>query len=984
MTERINSIFLFCLVPKGEDSRMNLKKSASSKYNTKKGSFHKRVPSSHRVTKKPSGYSKNPRDNFKKSNRAKGVTSSASRSKVYEHEKTDCCPCFGTKGGRENRAVKNPKIHQSPVTKRQRQSLKYNDPFLNPHAELKKPAIRKISSKKFQKPVLPPTEQIINVPKTIQPSMKQENVVSRKEEKSSFTPPELPTDDIKPKNIQIPEKKISMKIENNDLIQEESKLGQTLSRLQPSKEDLAVTPEGFTSEEKNFENMKEENEIDSIPADEIKTDEPSHSPVKKTFLDGKEFIEQTKEIKVNKIILNGNKEDVTTNKRIRYKSDLVPFYMKINYNTIKPLIELNDLWFKSIDNYDEYTNISKVTLEQAEKCIYQNLNENDELANLFIERIELSKKLSEKELKLNVELQNKRDIRYQLTHYNSLTYGSNIKEQFSTVFDNLLKRPKSLSKISQFSYKYTKENAIKSASAVFHKISRKIEEKDAVQQEQEKDGEQLKIKTHTSISSNNEETKASAWQLAKRFDFFSDPEFEERKARNREKFLSVLEQHVCYKGPTRGPFQMPTIDFPLSLPNFNANALGDNQLKDLYISHWKKLVPNGDKNCLAFPKLKFINPTHLTFVKSKQTENAMLLGVGKKSIVVAGYMQDTGNSTSEILMESSWSLQVEGHINNYSGRPTAINNHNANGQLAVAIKMYKTSSISATAINLVREAVMMNYVNTHVKFGGPQFLGLVNLSSNRDFLPIGIVSVLNGDPETFEVVTLDRLLWQEVRSRGEDPPKQILQNIRWVKLLLNLSKLLHKYHRHLIVLNKLRMNSIVLRHIKQKGWTCPRPINLSEATIMSHLSKCRTNDDLNVSRGKANNAGDNLTLENRSFAADITALGSIIRDINLALNLGLEGIVEYIQPTTPANDYWSTCNVIEALDGALTELKNAAKKKILESQVVSPTGKEKLKSIIRTSLHLPSEEKKNLLLEDKMRNRNSTTNVDSCFKCCRR
>lgn len=58
-----------------------------------------------------------------------------------------------------------------------------------------------------------------------------------------------------------------------------------------------------------------------------------------------------------------------------------------------------------------------------------------------------------------------------------------------------------------------------------------------------------------------------------------------------------------------------------------------------------------------------------------------------------------------------------------------------------------------------------------------------------------------------------------------------------------------------------------------------------------------------------------------SFETNISQLGKIIKDINLALNLGLEGIVEHCQSSTEKQDFWSTCRIVEALEGAMNELK---------------------------------------------------------------
>ncbi|CAD5123881.1 DgyrCDS12188 [Dimorphilus gyrociliatus] len=961
-------------------SRGNLKKSSSVKNPAKKVSSFKKAGSNSRLAKKPSAPTKKSKDNLKKNSKYNSVRE-VSRSRKDEEE--GCCPCLGSgtqEKGKRAKAVKSARGRSSPVSHRGKQGVKPKEKF-SPSVDIKKPALRKISSKKMNKPSLQ-VQETLSISRPVKQSLEVPV-----EKFPPPSPPELPRDDDVDKRNTEPDlidTTISINKETDESVHEQKKLGQTPSKLQSSQDDLPVTPDRFTSEEKNVEQMRADKEMDNLTPVEPKTEISIHSDIHKKRTEEREFSEPLKENTNSLKPVDSTKENNTNYSKKKYRRDLIPFFLKGNYGSVKPLFELNDLWFRSVDDSKDYINTTTIAVEQAEKGIFETLDENDELTKLFIEKISLSKELSDKEFKLNTELENKRELRLHFAKINSLTSDGNYK-QISTIFDSLLKGPRTISKTSQLSTKWTKEQALNSASVLFQKITKKTEEKE-IKQEKEQEKEQSKIKTNTSISTNNEETKESAWQLAKRYDFSSDPNFEEKRRNNRDKFLKLLEEHTLYKGPTRGSYQMPIIDFPLSVPALNNNVLGDNQLRDLYLSHWRKLVPNCEPNFSAIPKLKFINPSFITLVKSKQTENIVLLGVGKKSIVVAGYMQDSGNSTSEILMESSWNLQVEGRLNNYSGRPTVINNCNATGQLAVAIKIYKASSNDATAVNLVKEAVMMNYANRNVKFGGPQFMGLVNLSSNKEFLPIGIVSILNGDPETFEVVTLDRLLWQEVCSRLENPPKQILENIRWMKLLLNLTKLLHKYHRRLIVLNKLRMNSIVLRYIDGKGWTNPKPTNLSEATLLKGYSKCLNYQLTTISKVKSNGAGDTLATENRSFSADITALGNIIRDVNLALNLGLEGIVEYIQSDTPTRDYWSTCDVIEALEGAMRERQLEMKKKAEEAQVAPSVGVEKLKNLFRTSIQQPLEEKtsKAYATIGTKYTSNSSISGDFCFKCCRR
>lgn len=169
--------------------------------------------------------------------------------------------------------------------------------------------------------------------------------------------------------------------------------------------------------------------------------------------------------------------------------------------------------------------------------------------------------------------------------------------------------------------------------------------------------------------------------------------------------------------------------------------------------------------------------------------------MGKNAIYIGGYIKD--NSIRE--------------LDEFSEEHVSVKCHNEQGRLAVVLKLYKTNqSKGLNAIDLVKEGIMLDYINKNIPYAGPTLMGFVSMSFSEEYLPIGIVTALIGDPDNFEVLTLDRILLQEIISRREKHEK-ILDDWRWVKILIKLTKIIQRLHRKLILINNLKLNNIVMR-----------------------------------------------------------------------------------------------------------------------------------------------------------------------------
>lgn len=652
------------------------------------------------------------------------------------------------------------------------------------------------------------------------------------------------------------------------------------------------------TEETSPDQLRKDN-LMQFKTEEVKQEMVQQAEKKKTYEKPSEFEEPT--------LMDEEVYLVQIGKR---RQDLIPFFL----TDTKPVRKMNhkifDNWFKSINNCDSYTKSSNFLYE--EKDFTNMFDERDELLGLFQNANNLGKELSSKELKFHSEISNMKDVRKQLRNLKVMSSMSRVMSDVSNQQHQSSFTKNRASKISRSSSRWLRQ---KSGLEILNNFNKKWKDTAAVSEEQVSIREGIKTPIVTtnvteSIESPKDmmlsiHTNNPYWSIAK--ESAKSTEFMTKRNKMKEEFIKNLEKDVDYPGPTFGKYRMPIANFKLSLPLPNPSSVGSFQLQELYKRHFSSLVTNGEAK--YFPSLKFINPNHLSIAINKDTEGLALLGVGDRTVIAGGYLQNCEINESDIFIDES-GLSIKNSL---------VENYSSEGHIAVAIKIYRSEIPRASAVDFLREAALLHYISKNVKAASPQYLGIVNLNPSSSFLSFGLVTLLVGDPENFEVVTLDRLLWQEIQSRSEH--KIELDNWRWIKILLNLTKLIHRLHRKLIVVNNIKMNSIIMRYIPGKGWTSPKITNFSKAYISRGLGNCLLNKkEVEPAKPIHKNLNDA-----RSYEEDISALGCVIRDVNLSLGLGLEGIVEYIQPHVPIKEYWTTCELIDALEGAMIEERNNSK-----------------------------------------------------------
>ncbi|CAD5121479.1 DgyrCDS9984 [Dimorphilus gyrociliatus] len=584
--------------------------------------------------------------------------------------------------------------------------------------------------------------------------------------------------------------------------------------------------------------------------------------------------------------LDSNERKINYRYRKRNRR-LIPFFIQKNYSTVKPPFDLDDPWFIMAD--ENLLLKSSRPFQIIQRELEQMLEDEDELINIFDETKQLKREYSNADGKFRNKIKYLKDLRSQSKNlYGMTTNGGNGND--SDVYTTILN--KVASKASQFSSKWVKSDPKVSASKLFNNFSKTTPSHDE--------------KANQNIEKCIEER---AWAEAKRHPIISDQNAIKKREEDRKIFIENLMIQCRYEGLTRGKFHMPVADFAFAVPvpkRGETIMTGMHSLKMIYCKHWEQTTNkprNVDGLERTLSSLEFIDPNTLELPNDKLTGNKVLIGMGKNAIYIGGYMDE--------------SLIKE--MDEFSGEHAPMKCRNSDGKLGVVVKLYRNNQGKGlTAIDLVKEATVLDYVNRNVPYAGPTLMGFVSMSYSDEYLPIGIVTALIGDPDNFEVATLDRILLQEVISREERGDK-ILEDWRWVKILLKLTKILQRLHRKLIIINNLKLNNIVMRYVEGRGWSCPRPTNFAKAHMLSGVRDCLFDNKIPTKHA----GGDQIFKKAvpTTFETNISQLGKIIRDVNLALSLGLEGIVEHCQSSTQIEDYWSTCRIIEALEGAMTDLK---------------------------------------------------------------
>ncbi|CAD5115594.1 unnamed protein product [Dimorphilus gyrociliatus] len=336
-------------------------------------------------------------------------------------------------------------------------------------------------------------------------------------------------------------------------------------------------------------------------------------------------------------------------------------------------------------------------------------------------------------------------------------------------------------------------------------------------------------------------------------------------------FLSRINDHHI----TRGRYWTPVIDNhfqKIVTPLLNPRILDHSQLEMLYNQEWRALVGNDKGTYPNMFSLNFINPSQLEIAYKDKSNEPILLGSGKRGVVIGGFLRD----------------------------PVSEN------RFAVAIKIYKLNDKSPIAISLTKEAHILDYIGRNIKNIAPSSFGLVNLMTNSHFLPVALVTLLIGDSRSFEIATLHRLLIHETYNREHRPKKKLMPNWRWMKLLADLFKLIQKCHRKSIIVNNISMNSIVTTYVDGEGWTCPVLTNFSRATLYGSFqtdTKALTATHPNL------------------FNVDRKSLGRIVRSVNNALKLGLEDIISCLESSSVLDDYQTLYTITNNLDRTWLETK---------------------------------------------------------------
>ncbi|CAD5119026.1 DgyrCDS7676 [Dimorphilus gyrociliatus] len=856
---------------KSQSKTSGVNKKSLSKLNQKKSSLGKQRSSSRQAVVRNGRKSK---DNLRKSRQTK-QTSKISLSSVSPKisgqsrgRSVGCCPCLD--GDDSDYEIKKTSTNTKPTkAKGQRKELSKKDIRALEKVQEKIMAAKEIQrNAKAQK-----AAEVVESTKTIEAIVERRQVENNEKAEDG-------TEDNPPAETDI--------TNGNQNEGSEANPSMTSGDQLPLTETEETIPEQLRKDNKRqFESIEKKQEL----SQQIEK--------RKTLTESNELEEP----------FSTNEDVVIYQQQTKRRNDLIPFFLrKQPKNEGKMNRHILDNWFRAVDDSENIPTHTNTLYD--DKDLSGLLDDVDELTVLFKAINSLYKDLSSKEQKLHFELSNMKDVRKQLRELEQVSSLGRIMSDISNLKQSSMTIKDQPSKMSKTSSRWMRP---KSAIEIIHNFSKKW--KDTSQNDEQLSVREISktplIATEASESSDQDIEPTApvkkgnpCWVIAR--DSMKSSEFTSKRNDMREAFLKTLEEHIEYPGPTFGKYRMPIANFRIPIPLPNSSSVGSFQLQELYKQHFASLASNTETR--YFPPLKFINANHISIAVNKETEGIALLGVGERAVVAGGYLQNSEIGSFETFIDQSNS----GVINSLVGQC------NSEGHVAVAIKIYRTGIPRASAVDFLKEAVMLNYVSKSVKAASPQYLGIVNLNPNSSFLSFGLVTLLIGEPETFEVVTLDRLLWQEIQSRSEH--KIELDNWRWIKLLLNLAKVIHRLHRKLIIVNNLKMNSIVMRYVQGKGWTSPKLTNFSKAYASGGVGECILNKKYTeyISHNKMFN-------EAKSFETDITALGCVIRDVNLSLGLGLDGIVEYIQPYTPAKEYWSTCEVIDALEGAMIEERNNPK-----------------------------------------------------------
>lgn len=580
---------------------------------------------------------------------------------------------------------------------------------------------------------------------------------------------------------------------------------------------------------------------------------------------------------------------------------LLPFFLCHTFaEPEQAVLDLDELWFKSNENIEAMTIKNFKTIETE---LYQMLDQ-DSVLNLLIEQKRLEDNFKKKDFELQTALKVLHDIKQQCKALNQLNTD---RKPISTVMSLLLDRKSA----SVMSSKRTIDNAKSSVSALLKKHTSKQEK--AVK-------ESIVSLKNRSIES-VEKIKGRQWIIAKNNRI--------TKEERRNIALGVIEELKNAKERIEINTSTPISDFYIKPPTLQweiSHADQINTLHNEYMKFWDETVEKFEKESrksFKVPRITFVsNP--VSYMINPNTSGQILLGVSKRSVILAAtYQKIVG---PEHIVYNGGELNNKFHSTKYNGLMLKITGEGTLGSgvtdtknIMATVKLYKKAVSEATIIDLIREAQILDYVGKRSS-AVPKFLGLLKVTESEHYLPFALTTLLFEDSNDIATVSLERLLLAEVTKR-KDENEIILENLRWIKMLYRLTKSIQEIHRCLIVINNLKLSNVLTRFCPEKGWTPPKICNFGRAYILDGFSE-------KFIKGPIAKAERNIyKTYSMSFEMDIYQLGSIIKKVDLCLNLGLDGIYKFCEPATKNSQFWSTCDVADALEGAIIELENSKKVK---------------------------------------------------------
>ncbi|CAD5110797.1 DgyrCDS162 [Dimorphilus gyrociliatus] len=353
------------------------------------------------------------------------------------------------------------------------------------------------------------------------------------------------------------------------------------------------------------------------------------------------------------------------------------------------------------------------------------------------------------------------------------------------------------------------------------------------------------------------------------------------KEERKDKSSLMIEELNKIKKQNEMEANMPIADFFINPPPFQPEMSHSDQinaLHDEYIQQWHEYVTNDrqdSKRTFKLPRIKFLLDP-ISYMNNPNTGRQILLGISRRSVLMAATCQINSN----IYLHSNL-LVRKGTMENWQD----LTNKNVQSVI-VTVKLYKKSVRESTIFDLIREAQILDYVGQRTS-AVPKFIGLLKVAESEQYLPFAIATVLFGDADDLGTISLEKLLLTEI-SRRKEGQEVILEN--W-------------------------------RYYPDKGWTAPKISNFGRAYILDGFSD-KSSKGL---KGMAEKSS--FRQYSMSFESDIFQLGYIIKQVDLSLNLGLDGIVRFCQSTTSNDLFWSTCDIADALEGAMAEMQALATSK---------------------------------------------------------